>query len=133
MKLIADLHIHSRYSRATGKDLDIENLEKYAKLKGVDILGTGDFTHPKWMAEIKEKLQNNEEGILTTRSGFKFILSTEISLIYTQGRLRKIHNVVLAPSMETAEQITEYLKTKGRVIMTAGRSSTYPALSLWNP
>ncbi len=115
MKLIADLHIHSRYSRATSKSLSIDNLEKWAKIKGVNMLGTGDFTHPEWIKELKEKL-TEEDGILKTKNGFPFVLQTEISLIYTQdNKGRRIHNVVLAPSFEVVDQITEYLLTKGRV------------------
>ncbi len=116
MKLIADLHIHSKYARATSKDLSLENLEKYARIKGVDLLGTGDFTHPEWIKEIKSKLIEDETGILRTETGFPFVLQTEISLAYTQGgKGRRIHYVLMAPDMETAGQITEFLLTKGRV------------------
>lgn len=116
MKLIADLHIHGKYSQATSKQLDIPNLEKWARVKGVDLLGTGDFTHPKWIQHIKEELSDDGKGILRTKSGFPFILSTEISLIYSQGgKGRRIHNVVLAPDLDVVQQITEYLLTKGRI------------------
>jgi uncharacterized protein (TIGR00375 family) len=115
MEIIADLHIHSKYSQATGKELDLVNLEKWAKVKGVDLLGTGDFTHPKWIEEIKGKL-TEENGILKTKTGFPFILQTEISLIYTDmGKGRKIHNIVYAPDLDAAKKITEWLLTKGRV------------------
>ncbi len=114
-----DLHIHSKYSRACSADLDLKNLEKYARIKGVNLLGTGDFTHPKWIQEIKATLTENttgKKGILETKTGFPFLLSTEISLMYTKdGRGRKIHNVILAPSIAVAEQITEQLKKHGRV------------------
>ncbi|MDO8642653.1 MAG: endonuclease Q family protein [Candidatus Woesearchaeota archaeon] len=116
---IIDLHIHSKHSRACSTDLDLKNLEKYARIKGVDLLGTGDFTHPKWIEEIKTSLSENTTGnggVLESKTGFKFILSTEISLIYTHANKgRKVHNVVLAPSIEVAEQITEQLKKHGRV------------------
>lgn len=113
--IIADLHIHSKYSRATSKALDIQNLEKYARIKGINLLGTGDFTHPLWIKELKENL-TEENGILKTKTGFNFILQTELSLIYTQdGKGRRIHLVVLAPNFDVVSQITEYLKTKGRV------------------
>ncbi len=116
MEFLADLHVHSKYSRGCSKDLDIKNLEKYARIKGIHLLGTGDFTHPKWIAEIKSSLEDNGEGILKTRTGFGFLLQTEISLVYTQGgKGRRIHHVVLAPDIGAAEQITEYLKKKGRV------------------
>ncbi len=116
MDIIADLHIHSRHSQATSKDLSVSNLEKYAKIKGISLLGTGDFTHPKWIQELKEKLTEDGSGILRTKEGFPFMLQTEISLIYTQGgKGRRVHNVVLAPDFGTVSQITEYLLTKGRV------------------
>ncbi|MBW3015249.1 endonuclease Q family protein [Candidatus Woesearchaeota archaeon] len=114
--IIADLHIHGKYSQATSKDLTIPNLEKWAKVKGIDLLGTGDFTHPKWIEHIKEELTDDGSGVLKTKSGFPFILQTEISLIYSQdGKGRRIHNVVLAPNLEVVQQITDYLLTKGRI------------------
>ncbi len=116
MNIIADLHIHSKYSRGCSTALDIDNLEKYAKLKGLTVLGTGDFTHPKWITELKNKLTDDGNGILKTKKGFPFILQTEISLIYTsKGKGRRIHNVVLAPNFEVVDQITEELKKRGRV------------------
>jgi len=115
MKIFADLHIHSRHSRATSKQLDIDNLEKWAKVKGINLLGTGDFTHPVWIKELKEKLVTEENGIYKTQAGFPFVLQSEISLMYTQGKGRRVHIVMLAPNFDVAGQITEYLKTKGRV------------------
>ncbi len=116
MKVIADLHIHSRHSRATGKDLNLDNLEKYARIKGLGLLGTGDFTHPKWLQEIKSGLKEDDTGILHSSSGFPFIWQTEISLAYSQGgKGRRIHFVLLAPSLEVVKQITSFLLTKGRV------------------
>ena len=116
MKIISDLHIHSRFSRATSKSLDIPNLEKWAQIKGVNLLGTGDFTHPEWIKELKKQLTTDETGILKTKAGFPFVLSTEISLMYSQdNRGRRIHNVVLAPDFEVVQQITDYLLTKGRI------------------
>lgn len=113
---ISDLHIHSRHSRATSASLDLKNLEKYAKVKGVNLLGTGDFTHPKWISEIKSELADNGSGIYQSKTGFPFVLQSEISLIYTQdGKGRRIHNVVLAPNLDVVKQITDYLLTKGRV------------------
>jgi len=116
MRIIADLHIHSKYSRATSNQLNIQNLEKYARIKGLSLLGTGDFTHPIWIKELKSELTEDGTGILKTKSGFNFILQTEISLMYTQdGKQRKIHNVVLAKNFDIVEQITEQLKKFGRV------------------
>jgi len=116
MKLITDLHIHSKHSRGCSKDLDIKNLEKYAKIKGVDLLGTGDFTHPEWIKELKDNLTEDGTGILRTKTGFPFILQTELSLIYTQGgKGRKVHNVVLAPDFKTVDKITKALLKRGRI------------------
>jgi uncharacterized protein (TIGR00375 family) len=116
MKVISDLHIHGRFSQATSKSLDIPNLVKYGRIKGLNLLGTGDFTHPRWIEHLKSGLTEDGSGILKTQDGFSFLLQTEISLIYTQdGRGRKIHNIVLAPDFETADQITETLKKRGRV------------------
>ncbi|MFA5141600.1 MAG: endonuclease Q family protein [Candidatus Woesearchaeota archaeon] len=115
MPIIADLHIHGKYSRATSKDLTLPNLEKYARIKGVNLLGTGDFTQPNWFAHIKESL-TERDGIHCTKTGFPFLLTSEISLIYTQdGKGRRVHNILLAPNLEVVTQITDYLKTKGRV------------------
>lgn len=115
MEFIADLHIHSRFSRATSKNLSIKNLEKYARIKGIDVLGTGDFCHPEWEKELKRELEE-KDGILKTRTGFYFVLSNEISLIYSQaGKRRQVHIILLSPNFEVVEQITEYLKSLGRV------------------
>ncbi len=112
--LFADLHIHSKYSRATSKDLDLENLAKYAKMKGLNVLGTGDFSHPKWNAELKQKLVERD-GIYEF-SGVSFIPTNEISLIYTQGgKGRRIHHLILAPTLEIADQVNEFLVSRGRV------------------
>ena len=116
MEIIADLHLHSKHSRATSPQLDIDNLEKWARVKGITLLGTGDFTHPEWTKEIKAKLTDDGTGILKTKTGMPFMLTTEISLIYTDlGKGRKVHNVILAPDMGTVGQITEYFKSHGRV------------------
>jgi uncharacterized protein (TIGR00375 family) len=111
-EIIADLHLHSKYSRACSKDLDIKNLVKWGRIKGISLLGTGDFTHPEWLKELK-KLKE-KDGILYYED-FAFLLSSEISLIYTQdGRGRKVHLIYLAPSIEAVEKINKWLDTKGR-------------------
>lgn len=115
MRITADFHIHSRFSRATSKYLTIENLEKWARIKGLDVLGTGDFTHPEWFKELKENL-HEEEGILKTKTGFHFIPQTEVSLIYSQdGKGRRVHLIILAPDFEVVRQINDYLIKKGRL------------------
>ncbi len=116
MNVIADLHLHSRFARACSKSITLQNLEKYARLKGLTLLGTGDFQHPKWLEELKANLSDNGKGVLCTKTGYPFVLQTEISLIYSQdGKGRRVHNVVLAPNFEVADQIVEYLSSKGRL------------------
>ena len=115
MKFIADLHIHSKYSRATSKDMDLEGLARWAKLKGIDLLAAGDFTHPFWFAELKKKLKPAEDGLFEY-NGVCFILSVEISSIYSKGgRVRKIHNLIYAPSFEVVEQLNRQLGKIGNL------------------
>ncbi len=115
MDIVADLHIHGKYSRGTSKNITISKLEKYAKIKGINLLGTGDFTHPKWIKHLEKELPTENKGIYYTKNGFPFLFQTEISLVYTQGKKgRRVHHVVLAPSLEVAQQIKEFLETKGR-------------------
>ena len=127
--LIADLHIHSKYSRATSKECDPEHLELWARRKGIDLLGTGDFTHPAWRAELHEKLVPAEEGLYTLSEDFRipgqgaaeggkprFVLSAEISSIYKKnGRVRKVHNVILLPGLEEADRLSARLEAIGNV------------------
>lgn len=116
MEIISDIHLHSRFSRATSKEITIPNLIKYAKIKGLSLLGTGDFTHPMWIKELKSNLKDDGYGILKTSEGFPFILQTEIANIYTQdGKGRRVHNIILAPSFDVVEQINEELGKKGRL------------------
>ncbi|MBU1975268.1 MAG: endonuclease Q family protein [Nanoarchaeota archaeon] len=116
MKIFADTHLHGRFSRATSKELTIPNLEKYARLKGINLLGTGDIQHPGWYAECKKYLPKEKEGIYYTESGFPFILSTELSLIYTQGgKGRRVHIHLLLPSFEIVDKLVAYLLKNGRI------------------
>ncbi|MBI5393342.1 DNA helicase UvrD [Candidatus Woesearchaeota archaeon] len=120
MKVFADLHIHSKYARACSKDSNLENLEKNSLTKGLNLLGTGDFTHPLWQTEIKQKLEEVRSGIFTLKNTktpqVNFMLQTEISLIYSQdGKGRRVHNIILAPSLEVVDQITQTLLKFGRV------------------
>ncbi|MBI4181818.1 MAG: DNA helicase UvrD [Candidatus Aenigmarchaeota archaeon] len=115
MRIIADLHIHSKYARACSKDLDLAHLEQYARLKGLQVLGTGDFQHPRWMQELQE-LEQGEDGLLRSKTGFPFLLQTEISLMYSQGgKGRRVHLLVLAPHREAALQIADVLGKRGRL------------------
>ena len=111
-QFFADLHMHSRFSRATSPRMNIEELAAHAKIKGLHILGTGDFTHPLWLNELK-KLEW-QDGIYDY-DGIKFIPSGEISLIYTQGRGRRVHIVMLAENLDIVSQINEFLAKRGRL------------------
>ncbi|SCY74077.1 UvrD-helicase domain-containing protein [Desulfoluna spongiiphila] len=132
MPFIADLHIHSKYSRATSRDLDLETLYRHARLKGIDLLGTGDFTHPAWMAEIEEKLVPTDSGLFTLRpdlieasaqglpgtisGGLHYMLSSEISCIYKKdGATRKNHNLVFFPSIDSAKAFNKKLSAIGNI------------------
>jgi uncharacterized protein (TIGR00375 family) len=130
MKLVADFHIHSRFSRATSKELSPEEIDYWARLKGLAIVGTGDFTHPKWREELKEKLEPAEPGLYKLKDGFRikerllpettrpvrFLFSAEISCIYKkQGAVRKLHHLILAPGIESAESISRKIARIGNL------------------
>ncbi len=129
---IADLHIHSRFSRACSKDCDIEHLSWWARRKGVTVVGTGDFTHPAWAAELKDTLTEAEPGLFRIRPDLerrldrdtpascagtvRFMLSVEISTIYRRDeRTRKVHHLLYAPSFEAADRITAALAKIGNL------------------
>ncbi len=114
MRLIADLHLHSKYSRATSEKMTIDYLSKAAKVKGVNLLGTGDFTHPKHLEELKAKLSRTQEGFYEY-NGMLFSLTSEISLMYSQGgKQRKVHVLLIAPDFETVDQLNEGFDKWGR-------------------
>lgn len=118
MQVIADLHIHSRFSRATSKRININEISKYAAAKGLSLVGTGDFTHPEWIREIEEDLSEEQGSGLykpTRGSGTtNFLISGEVSTIFIyKGRTRKIHNLILTPSFEVASQINDRLHHYG--------------------
>jgi uncharacterized protein (TIGR00375 family) len=140
MQFIADLHIHSRYARATSRELNPETLHKWAALKGIGVVGTGDFTHPSWFAELQEKLEPAEAGLYrlkdpwrqavehelppACRHDVRFLLSVEISSIYKKnGRTRKVHNLVMLPDLVRVEAFNRRLgaignlKSDGRPIL----------------
>ena len=126
---IADLHIHSRYSRATSRELTPETLELSARRKGIRLLGTGDFTHPAWRAELEEKLVPAEDGFCRLKKeymrepgegdackGTRFVVSGEISSIYKQdGRVRKVHSLILLPGLEEAKLLSKRLEAIGNI------------------
>ena len=119
MKFVADFHLHSKYSRATSQEMNLENLDKWAQIKGIKVLGTGDFTHPEWFKELKEKLKEEERGLFKLKSGnseTRFILTTEISCVYSKGgKVRKIHIILFAPSFEIVEKINAHLSWVGNL------------------
>ncbi|MCD5396402.1 MAG: hypothetical protein LR000_01940 [Candidatus Pacebacteria bacterium] len=119
MKFIADLHIHSKYSRATSSQADLEHYAQSAKDKGILVVGTGDFTHPQWLQEIKEKLEPAEPGLFKLKNSdnpTRFLLTSEVSCIYSKkGRVRKIHLLILAPSLDVVEKINTQLSWIGNV------------------
>jgi len=144
MQFVADFHIHSKYSRATSKDMDIDHLDKWARIKGIKVLGTGDFTHHLWLKELREKLEPAERGLFRLKSfqsgareqkgilskfhipkeEIRFVLTAEISCIYSKhNKTRKVHLVILAPSFEVVDKINAHLgwignlKSDGRPIL----------------
>ncbi|NJN81835.1 MAG: hypothetical protein HC802_05790 [Caldilineaceae bacterium] len=142
MKLVADLHIHSHFSRATSKNLDFENLHRWAQLKGVQVVGTGDIAHPGWLQEMRDKLIPAEDGLFrlkdeiaaevdkqtpaTCRAPVRFLLAGEISNIYKKlDRVRKVHNVIFAPTLDAVVKIQASLEKIGNI-----RSDGRPILGL---
>lgn len=131
MPYISDLHVHSYYSRATSKDLNLESLYQWAKIKGINVVGTGDFTHPEWFAELKEKLRPDGHGFFTLKDppddagipgvrtrdiDVRFCLTSEISSIYKHGdRVRKNHNLVYAPDLDTVARLNHKLSSIGNL------------------
>lgn len=126
---IADLHIHSRYSRATSKDCTPEHLDLWAAKKGIHIVGSGDFTHPAWREELREKLEPAEDGLYVLKKEYRladetagadfrprFVITGEISSIYKKnGRVRKVHSLILLPGLEAAEKISQKLEEIGNI------------------
>ena len=129
MKIIADLHIHSRFSMATSKEGTPENLDFWARKKGISLIGTGDFTHPVWREELKKRLIAEGNSLYRLRDeyvkedsrkfpgeGTRFVVSGEISSIYKKnGKTRKVHNVILLPSLEAADAMAQRLEKIGNI------------------
>jgi len=157
LKIIADLHIHSRYSRATSPRMSINEIARFAKIKGLNLVGTGDFTHPKWLKEIQENLvpePNTDLYKVASKadSPVHFMLTTEVCTIFNfENKVKKVHHVILTPSMETAVQINDALKRYGdlgadgrpllnmvapqlveEVMATSGENMVFPA-HVWTP
>ncbi len=124
MQIVADLHLHSRYSRAVSQKMDLHEMAHWAKKKGINLVATGDWTHPIWLKEINLKLKEKEPGIyrLKDEPDASFLLSTELSCIYSQGgKLRRIHVVVFSPSVRTCEKVVKELEKRGAKLMSDGR------------
>jgi len=119
MKIVADLHIHSRFARACSRDLTLENIDKHCALKGVGVVATGDYTHPQWFKEMKNILVEKEPGLYVCKNSktqTRFLCSVEISCIYSKGgKVRRLHIVVLAPSLEVVEKINRDLSKIGNL------------------
>lgn len=133
MHLIVDLHVHSHYSRATSKNMNLEGMYKWGKIKGINIIGTGDFTHPLWFKELQEKLEPSEDGLFKLKTEIseeidkelpksirgnliRFILTVEISNIYKKNdKVRKLHNVLVVPSFEAVAEINSRLAKIGNL------------------
>ena len=128
MRFIADLHIHSRFSRATSPDMSLENLWKWAQIKGISVIGTGDFTHPKWHDEIKEKLDASDNNLFKIKDNkdysvpefcggeVSFMLTAEVSCIYSKnGKVRKVHSLIFAPDLAAVSKINTALAGIGNI------------------
>lgn len=119
MQFIADFHIHSRYSRATSRDMNIETLAHWAKIKGIGLLGTGDFTHPNYFAELRLRLKPTGKGLFVLKKGDStphFILTTEICNMFSQkGQSYRTHSLIFAPSFEVISKINTHLKKLGKL------------------
>ncbi len=116
MKLIGDFHIHGPYANACSRNTTLKLLEQNAKIKGLDILGTGDALHPRWNSQINSELTEDEHGILWTKDKFPFIWQSEISLMYSHnGKGRRIHHVLLFPNKEIVQQVIDLLLKRGRL------------------
>ena len=115
MEFIADFHIHSKYSRATSRNMDIKNLSEWAKLKGITLIGTGDFTHHLWLEELKSTLEDCGNG-LYKHNGIYFILTAEVSSIYSKkGKTYRVHTVLIAPSFKSVDKINDKLGRLGNL------------------
>jgi uncharacterized protein (TIGR00375 family) len=157
MQVFADMHIHSRYSRATSQQMNIKEIARFAKIKGLHLVGTGDFTHPKWLSEIRETLAPEQDtGVYKVASNpaspVRFMLTTEVCTIFhVANESKKVHHVILTPSIDVAVQINEALSKYGdlsidgrpmlnmtaaqlveEVMQASGENMVFPA-HVWTP
>lgn len=125
MRIIADLHNHSRFSRACSPQLTLPNLDKWAKIKGVNLLTVADFTHPVWIKECEEQLQDEDNGFYTLKGGTRevyFIFTTELAFIYKKNdKTRRVHEIVLAPNLAAVKKLNKELEQRGFNLKSDGR------------
>ncbi|PJE76967.1 DNA helicase UvrD [Candidatus Uhrbacteria bacterium CG10_big_fil_rev_8_21_14_0_10_48_16] len=124
MRYIVDWHIHSKYSRACSSALELPVIDEWCARKGIDVVATGDWTHPAWFAHIKEHLEEKRQGIYQLKRGGKreFMLVQEVSQIYSKGgKSRRVHNLIFSPSIETCEKVIKALKHRGFNLQADGR------------
>lgn len=125
MRLVADIHNHSRFSRACSPELTLPNLDKWAKIKGVNLLTVADFTHPKWIAECEEQLEDMGNGFYTLKGGsgeIYFMFTTELAFIYKQAdKVRRVHEIVLAPNLAAVKKLNKELASRGFNLAADGR------------
>ncbi|MCX6780508.1 MAG: endonuclease Q family protein, partial [Candidatus Magasanikbacteria bacterium] len=125
--LIADFHIHSKYARACSKNLTLPNIAEMCERKGIDLIATGDFTHPAWMKHIEEELEEVSAGtgiykLHGEKSKTRFLLVTEVSSIYSQGgKVRRVHSLIFAPSIDAARKFNAALEARGCNLKSDGR------------
>src|SRR3989344_6804754 len=142
MKFVVDLHLHSKYSRAVSQNMTLPNMAQWAKMKGINVLATGDFTHPFWFDSLKKELEDEGNGLFRLKDEFNrpggnkigmgfvdmkqdsahFVLSCEISSIYSQGgKSRRIHTLFFFPSLESVEKFNRELVKRGSNLRADGR------------
>ncbi len=125
LKQIIDLHVHSKYSRACSKSLELPNIAKACEKKGIEIVTTGDFTHPKWFEHLENFLVEENPGLYKLKnysSPTRFILGTEVACIYKHfGKVRRIHLLLFAPSLECVKKFNAELEKRGVNIRSDGR------------
>ena len=122
--LIADLHLHSKYSGATSKSMDLKSIAQAAKIKGLNLIGTGDCLHAKWLSELKTTLKPSD-GEFYEYNGILFVVSGEVNTIFSdEGKLHKIHNLIIVPSLEKADEMSKKLAKYGD-LLSDGRPTLY--------
>jgi uncharacterized protein (TIGR00375 family) len=134
LRFIADLHVHSRYSRATSRDMEVETLARWARLKGIKLVGTGDFTHPTYFAELGARLEPAEDGLFRIKKGersTRFMLTGEVSNIFHQGgKLRKVHTLILGRDTRDVERLNSKLQRYGKLSSDGRPIFTFPVKDL---